>query len=371
MEDRKMSVDLLYKGQGQGPVAQQVLNAGGRLNAGSMKPFIAEDGNSYISVFKGGDPKKIENYSVQLTTNAATLRRDEWKTLDEAILNISEYRLGGVQDLVDSGLVFNLGNGMGTTVFEWHDVSDALEAVATMDGVNRGNNDRPVYQTNYLPLPIIHADYEINARVLASSRSLGNPLDTTMAERAARKVNVFLENMLFTNTTYSWGETDDRSRNTIYSYINHPDRNLVTLSTYGNWDASATTGADIVNSVLAMKQASIDDYHYGPWKLYIPTAYETVLDSDYDTTTPGTTIRERILKIGQITGIKVIDTLPANNVLLVQLTSDVVRLVRGMGMQNVEWKSEGNLLTTYKVMTIQVPQIRSDQNSRSGIVHMS
>jgi hypothetical protein len=53
------------------------------------------------------------------------------------------------------------------------------------------------------------------------------------------------------------------------------------------------------------------------------------------------------------------------------MTPDVVRLVRGMGLQNVEWKSEGNFMTNYKVMTIQVPQIRSDQNGASGLVHMS
>ena len=120
-----------------------------------------------------------------------------------------------------------------------------------------------------------------------------------------------------------------------------------------------------------MKQASINAYHYGPWKLYIPVGYETVLDTDYDTTTPGTTIRERIMKIAGITGITVIDTLTAHNVLLVQMTPDVVRLVRGMGLQNVEWKSEGNFITNYKVMTIQVPQIRSDQEGNSGVVHMS
>jgi hypothetical protein len=178
--------------------------------------------------------------------------------------------------------------------------------------------------------------------------------------------------MLFTNVTYSYGEKDSRSENTIYSYVNHPDRNTVTLSTYGGWDDnSATTGADILNSVLAMKQTSIDNYHYGPWQLYIPTAYETRLDNDYDTTTPGTTIRERILKIGGIEGIKVIDTLTADNVLMVQMTSDVVRLVRGMGMQNVEWQTEGRFINKYKVLTIQVPQIRSDQNGKTGIVHMS
>ena len=365
-----MSVDLIHNGQAQGAVANELLS-GGRLDVGTMKPFIGQDGRSYLSCFKGGDPKKPENYSVTLATNAATLRRDEWKMLDEVVLGVSESRLGGVQDLISHGLTFNLGNGMGSTVFEWHDVSDALSAVATMDGLSRGENDRPVYQTNYLPLPIIHADYEINSRVLAASRSLGNPLDTTMAERAARKVNLLLEQMLFTNTTYAWGTADDRSRNSIYSYINHPDRNLVTLSTYGAWTASAATGATILASVLAMKQSSINDYHYGPWVLYIPTAYETVLDSDYDTTTPGTTIRERILKIAGIEKVQVVDTLTAANVLLVQMTSDVVRLVRGMPVQNVEWKSEGNFVTNYKVMTIQVPQIRSDQAGTSGIVHMS
>jgi hypothetical protein len=145
----------------------------------------------------------------------------------------------------------------------------------------------------------------------------------------------------------------------------------VTLSTYGNWDASATTGSAIVNSVLAMKQTSINNYFYGPWQIYIPTAYETVLDEDYDSTTPGTTIRERILKISGIEGIKVVDTLAANNVLLVQMTSDVVRLVQGLGMQNVEWSTEGRFITKYKVLTLQVPQIRSDQNGKTGIVHMS
>jgi len=369
-----MSVDLLHNGQGQGPVAQEVLRAGGSLNVGTMKPFIGKDNRSYIQIFKGGDPKDPKSYSVYPSpnVNAATLRRDEWKQLDAAVMAISETRLGGVQDLVSNGLVYNIGNGMGSTVLEWHDVSDALEAEATMDGIPRAKNDRQVYQTNYLPLPIIHADYEINSRVLAASRSQGFGLDVGMAERAARKVNLLLEQMLFTSTTYAWGAADDRSRNSIYSYLNHPDRNLVTLSTYGAWSSnSATTGAEILESVLAMKQASINAYHYGPWVLYIPTAYETRLDNDYDTTTPGTTIRERILKVNGITKVQVVDTLTAGNVLLVQMTSDVVRLVRGMGIQNVEWKSEGNFVTNYKVMTIQVPQIRSDQAGNSGIVHMS
>jgi len=257
---------------------------------------------------------------------------------------------------------------MGTTVLEWHDVSDALEAELSMDGVTRGQNDRPVFQHNYLPIPIIHADYEINARVLATSRNMGNPLDTTLAERATRKVAEKLENMLFTNITYAFGAVDSRSRNSIYSYINHPDRNTGTLT--AEW-ASTATGAQILADVLAMKQASIDAKHFGPWMLYIPTAYETRLDNDYDTTTPGTTIRERIMKIAGVKGIKVVDTLPAGTVLFIQMTSDVVRLILGLAITNVQWKTEGEFVNKYKVLTIQVPQIRSDQEGNSGVMHYS
>lgn len=238
-----------------------------------------------------------------------------------------------------------------------------MEAVVTMDGVTRAPGDQPNFEHNYLPIPIIHSDYEINTRALEASRRLGNPLDTTDAEMAARKVAEKLEDMLFTNTTYAFGG------GTIYSYLNETNRNTVTLTT--NWDASAKTGAQIVTEVLSLKQTAINANHFGPYVLYVPTAYETVLDEDYDTTTPGTTIRERILKIEGIEAVKVIDHLTANNVLLVEMSTNTVRLINGMGIQNVEWTTEGGMVHKFKVMTIQVPQVRADRDGNSGIVHLA
>ena len=357
-----LNVDFIGKeGQAQGDLAAQAM-LNGRLEPGRMRPYIGKNGRAYITLYKGGNPKELSSYQA-IPVDNATLQRDEWKQLDDAVLKISEERLGGIQDLIDNGLTFDLGNAMGTTVLEWHDISDAMEASLTMDGVTRGKGDRPNYGTHYLPIPIIHVDYEINARVLEASRKLGNPLDTTSAERAARKVNEKLEEMLFTDISYSFGG------GAIKSYLNFADRNQVSLTE--NWDASGKTAAEILADVLNLKQASIVAYHYGPWMLYIPTAYETTLDGDYDATTPGTTIRERILKIAGIKGIKIIDKLTANNVLLVQMTTDVVRLVRGLGIQNIEWQTEGKFITKYKVLTIQVPQIRSDQDGKCGIVHLA
>jgi hypothetical protein len=334
-----------------------------RFNANSKRPWIGSDGNTYITVFKGGDAAKPENYESLKVNTTGTLRRDEWKMLDDTVIGIAEKRLVGINDLVSRGLVFNLGNGMATTVLEHHDVGDALTAELSMDAKSRAKGDRVEFGTNYLPIPIIHADYEINERVLMASRNMGNPLDTTMAERAARKVSEKLESMLFTDTSYTYGG------GTIYSYLNYPSR--ITGSLGAAWGSSGYTGADILNDVLAMKQEAIDNHRYGPYVLYIPTAYETIMDEDFSSSKGTDTIRERLLKVGNITDIKVIDTLTADNVLLVQMTSDVVRLVRGMAIQNVQWQTEGGFVNKFKVMTIQVPQIRTSQDQLTGVVHYS
>lgn len=362
----QVNMDLIGPRGVQGELAA-LLKKQGRLDINSMKPFFdEEDGLSYVTMYKGGPTNHKSSYVTIPINSNATLRRDEWKQLDEALLAASRYRLGGIDDLIAKGLTYNLGNAMGTTVLEWHDVSDAMEAVLTMDGVTRGENDRPKFQTNYLPIPVLHVDYEINARELESSRKLGNPLDTTMAEMAARRIREKLENMLFTDTDFAYGVVDDRSRNKIYSYVNHPDINLVTLGTA--WDASAKTPAGILNDCLNMVKSAVADRHFGPYMMYIPTNYQTVLYDDYDTHTPGTTIKDRIKKIDVITDIKVIDSLEDDHILLVQMTPDVVRLVQGFGLQNVEYKTEAGWISKFKVCTIQVPQIRSDQDGRSGIV---
>lgn len=368
----EVRVDLM--GSGQSDIANY-FGVNGRTDFGTKRPFLYQNPKTgqwgaYVSVYTGGDPKKITSYkSMPININAATLRRDEWKALDEAVMNVARERLIGIADLEAAGLVYNLNNAMGTTVFEWHDVGDGMEADMTMDGVTRSKGDRITFQHNYLPIPIIHSDYEINARVLSASRNMGNPLDTYAAESAARRIAEKLEDMLFTDITYGYGETDSRSRNTIYSYVNFPDKNDVTLTE--NWDAAGKTGAEIIADVLSMKQASIDAHHFGPWKLYVPTAYETVLDNDYDPTTPGTTIRERILKISGISSISVVDRLPANNVLLIEMKSDTVRLIKGMAMTNLQAETEFGFVNKFKVMTIQVPQLRSDRNGKCGIVHLA
>jgi hypothetical protein len=205
---------------------------------------------------------------------------------------------------------------------------------------------------------------------LAVARNAGNGIDTSEAEHATRRIMELKENMLFTDRTYSFGDKGTNGRNTIYSLTNYPDRNQVTLALA--WDDSAKTPAQILADVVAMKNASIAAKHYGPWTIFIPTAYDPILDQDYSVSGASLmTTRERIMKLDGIQDIKVVDTLAADNVLMVQTTPNVVRIINGLPLQNIEWTTEGGMVHKYKVMTIQVPQIRSDYDGNNGITHLA
>jgi hypothetical protein len=94
---------------------------------------------------------------------------------------------------------------------------------------------------------------------------------------------------------------------TIFGYLNHPDRNTVDMAT--PWD-QVTNLEDVVDDVLAMTTAARAARYYGPYVLYIPAAYESVLDI-------------------------------------------------------------GSLLRKFKVMAAWAPRVKADFDGRSGIVHLS
>ena len=360
MSTLQANVDMVGPEGGRGELASQLTS--GELNMGRMRPWIGDDGKTYVTIYKGGPANKQSSYEVLQTNDKGTLRRDEFRQLDDAVQQIAEERLTGVQDIINRGLVFNLGNAMGTTVLEHHTISDAMEAQLSMDAVTRGKGDRVEFDTVFLPIPIIHVDYEINQRALNVSRRLGNPLDTTMAQKAARKVMEKREDLLFgnDNTAFKF------SKGQVFSFLNHPNRTQHGLS---DWANPNVTGEEIVDDVLVMKQKSINSSYFGPWVLYVATNFETKLDEDFSPNKGDRTIRDRLLAINNLEDIVVVDRLPDDNVVLVQMTSDTIRIVQGTGIQNVQWEALGGFVNKFKSMTIQVPQVRGDQEGKMGLIH--
>ncbi len=325
---------------------------------GVLRPFIGSDGKSYVTLQQNDGSFK----SVLINVHA-TLRKDDWKILDDSIVKAATERLRLVTDLRSAGLTFTIPQGMGKTVLETETVSDVNEAVTSMDGLRESPDDRPEFELTNLPLPITHKDFMFSARQILASRNGGSPLDTTSAELAGRMVAEKVERLTLgrdTGTTFGGG--------VVSGLLNFASTITYTLTTPVG--AGATMGATLLADVIAMRQAAVVAFHYGPYMLYVAPNWDTYLDVDFKANSDKT-VRERVKAVNNIMDIRTLDFMQNYDIVLVQMTSDIIRMVIGMDITTLQWDTKGGMQKNFKVMTIMVPQCRADFNGNTGIVYGS
>ncbi len=325
-----------------------------------MRPFVGSDGRSYVSIFNGMNGKGEPQYKTILVNAQALLRKEEWIHFDTAVIKAAMPRLKAWADL-EMANSYTIPNGWGKTVLESQNMSDISDAAISMDGVVQSDNDRPVYDITGLPLPIIHKDFRMSARQIATSRNSNTPLDTTNASLAGTKISETVEKLTIGTLTgtYFGGYQ-------VYGYTNWPSRLTadITAPTTGGWTPDV-----LLAEVLAMRDQSIAAHYYGPWKLYFGLGWTAYLDADYSALKGDITLRDRILKLDGITGLATLDFLTGFQVLLVQMTPEVARAVIAMRPQTLQWEEKGGMEIHMKVMCVMVPQLRKDFYGNTGIVH--
>ena len=376
-----MFLDFIQNGQAHGPVAEAV--AGCRFDPGLLRPYINSRGQKCVTVKNTAGQDEVYTVGDLIARgvsspvlNATSLRKEEWVEMDRVVIRAARQRLRAWSDLAGANSYGGF-NGMAKTFLEHETMSDPGEAVVDMDGLSEGRTDSPKFQLEGLPLPITHSDFWFSARRLAASRNGGTPLDTTMAEAAARRVAEMIEKTLIgveTGITYGtsaagaagipYGRTPS-----VYGYTNFPSRITKT-------DLNTPTGSnpsDIMADVIEMRELLYDNKFYGPFMLYHSTGYDRYFDDDYyrsGGTSVLQTLRQRIESIDGIAGVRRLDFLTSGYVMImVQMTADVARAINGMDITTVQWESVGGMRLNFKVMAIQVPQLRADYNGKCGICH--
>ena len=348
-----VQIEMINNG---GPIADLLLK--NNMNVNALRPFVAEDGRSYINCVNNDG-----SLGTQPVTNA-TLRKDEWILLDKVVTQAATQRQRVVASLRNRGLTFPLPNGMNHTILQYQNQSDTSAAQVTMDAITKGTADRPQFDLTSLPLPLVTKDFDFTARELATSRNMGLPLDTMQAAVSSRRCMEMVEQMMpGTATALAFGG------GTVFGLTNYTYRHTKSLV---SWLGSTKTTVQIITDVLAMKQTFISDRMFGPYALYVSSDYETLLDKDYlpSTTTPTSsdTLRSRLLKIDGIAEVTTLDFLGTETVILVQLTNDCIELIDGFMPTLIQWQPEP-MRYCFKIITLLVPRIRSDYNNRCGIVH--
>ena len=351
-------MNLLQKYQQLGALSgdpvDRLLQANGDVNV--LRPFIGNDGGTYVT--RVSALGRVEVTPVHNTH--ATLRKDEWKYLDDAIVKAAKERLKLVADIRGMGLTFTIPQGMGKTVLETETQGDVNDAVVSMDGLRESPDDRPEYELGVLPLPITHKDFMFSARQLLTSRNGGSPLDTSSAELGARKVAESNEKITLGVTTgmaYGAGS--------VVGLTNFSNRLTQVLT---NPTAAGWTAATFLSEVMTMRASSVAAFHYGPWMLYVAPGWDLYLDGDFKAASDKT-LRERVKAVSGITDIKTLDFLTGYQIVMVQMTSDIIRVVVGMDITTLQWDTKGGMQKNFKIMSIIVPQIRGDFNGNTGIVH--
>lgn len=302
------------------------------------------------------------NLSPEVLRTNSVLRRDEWIIFDNEAVEGALARLRAVADVIGAGLTKPIANSMGKTILQYNITGDLADATVSMDGMVRTNNDRPTHTDAQLPIPITHKDWFIPLRTLAVSRNGGEGLDTTMIRMCGRKCAEMQEYMLLNGGKQFAGLP-------IYGYRSHPYRHTSNFGTNGSWSASAKTGDNMYDDLQTALDALRGDRMYGPYWVYVPHGFSKNLDKDFKAN-GSLTVRQRLLQVENVTAIRELDYMPADEMVIVQAQRETVVMVQGEGLQNVQWDIQGGFGIEFKTFQIQVPLVRA-MDGQSGIFHFA
>lgn len=297
-------------------------------------------------------------FNVKVLRTLDLLRKDEWIRVDEAVVRVARSQLGAITDLRNAGLVRNLGS-IGVMLDQFEKVTEVDEAEQNMTGIAPGQRDLPEYTLATVPIPVTFRDFQVNIRVLEASRTRGAAMDTVTAEMCTRRVTEKLDDMVFNGSTI---QVDGA---TILGYTTHGDRQTGSLGTA--WTTATTSIiADVVSMISSLEAIN----YRGPYILYVPVDYKSELRNDYSTAKGDRTFEERILAIEEIQAVNSTVSLTAE-VVLVQMTSDVVDLSVGQDITTVEWDEMGGLVSNFKIMAALAPRVKSSAIGENGVAHFS
>lgn len=288
------------------------------------------------------------------------LRFRDWIELDKKVVEVARVNLGAVADLFGRGLTYPISDALGVTRLEWERISDFGTADVNMSGVAEGRNDRVNFDMNFLPIPIVHKDFNINIRALHSSRRNGHPLDLTQAGLATRIVSEKIESMLFLGGP-NLGTLGGR----VYGYTNAPNAKAANLGF--NWGLTATTGEQRLSDLLTIwnTMTGSPNNMFGPYMIYIPWAWMVLLGDDFKANGDKSML-SRLKEIPGLIDIKATSFL-TTQLVVVQMTDDVVDMIDGIQPMALQWESHGGMILNFKIMAIMVPRMKSTYISQSGI----
>jgi len=304
--------------------------------------------------------KRYEGAFSEYVSNVNTsLRYDAWKQYDQMVMEEARPRLVGVGDLVSAGLSVNYDLGVQLALYE--KTGGMTPSNISMDGVVPSNKDNVEYASTGVPIPVFRKDFSLTKRNILAGQRNGQPtLSSEHIKQATRTVADDMENMIFNGISLEYAGLK------VQGYTNFQGRNTYTIPI--SWtNPSATPLKDVLNMVQEAK----DDYYDGPFTLYVPRQYSSVLSDDFSAAKGSDTLKDRLEKIPSIKEVKEAPMLADDNLVLVQLTSNVVDLPVAQNIIPLEQPQTDNMQFNFMVYSALAIRIKTDIKGNIGLVHGS
>lgn len=332
-------------------ITHNIGGAGLELSA-IPREFIRNGGDS-----GRGGPQISRRAMYQALIENNTLREDQTREIDETVTRVARRDLVAVRDLM--ALQDPMEKGIGATTYEFDRIAPVGEATHGMSILNLGDNDLVDFSRTAIPVPATASKFSLDARQIAGGRGMGDSVDLMNVEEHTRAVAEKLEDVLVNGSPVVLGG------NTLPGYRTVTGRDTQSYSG-SHWnDQSPGVHSAAVTDVLLMRGDLRANGFTGPYMLYIPSNFDGIIDDDYKANSDRT-LRERLMAITGIQDIKVLPSLPADNVLLVQMTRSVVTYAVGQQITTVTWTTHGGLATHWAILQVGAFAIRV-ANARAAL----
>jgi hypothetical protein len=317
----------------------------------SWRPEEFKNGQPYYD----GHPCPLS--SADLRTNAF-LQREEWESLDAAIVARAKQRLNIYGDLISMGL--RSQGSVAEWYSKWRVASEVTAAAVTMDFETDPEGDRPDHKIYGVPVPIISKAFSIGRRELASARASGTPLDTSAAEECATSVAEMVEQIIVDGNTsiVVQGDSIPGLRTVTGRYNPAAAGDFGTLS-----NIEPTFVEDVLPTMHTRR------YH-GPWNFYMhPTQYGEMQQRYTDGS--GARALQELLALPEINAIKPNDLMTAGEFIGLQMTRDVIDYREALSLETRRWEHPSGSRLFYVVLLMGTPRLKINYATQTGVAHVT
>jgi hypothetical protein len=344
--------------------AKRQIRANSAYDAGFWKTLDGAFMAGYLDI-RPNDDQSVRG-------NAQLFNYDEYVDRSDEIIEEVNLEVGVLDDAMG---IDEVGSSLATTIYTEQAESEVGEAEISMDGQAKGNSMDTANVPVGVAQPIVHVDYEIDARDQQQSANMGQDKEARLARQAGRVLREKEDDLCLNG----WGLSVEGPNGGTFSvdgFLNTDAR--ITGSATATWDGSTSSGREAVQDTIEQMVEDLENVGANNDKnlmprsrgvyLYYNQVHNSVLDKNDPRGDGNMSIRQRLQQDHPYITLRETPFIPDDEIAMVVRDPRVMSIVNAQGPTNMSWEPSP-MATRYKALSSRVPFFRSTYDDILGVVN--